>query len=160
MRWHDVALTWNHTKDHNRNRKHCFHHLGHVPVIRGNPAMVLAVITWIGRGHELNSGASSISIVEHCVTFRQDRRLLSLLGFVHNWPTCRWSVKKKKKKRKPVFIKRKWNHVVFSRATILSFHPVEILKNTLDDFRKNGKKKNLRGHFGELLDELFNWIWP
>ena len=29
------------------------------------------------------------------------------------------------KKRKPVFIKRKWNHVVFSRATILSFHPVE-----------------------------------
>ena len=30
----------------------------------------------------------------------------------------------KKKKRKPVFIKLKWNHVVFSRATILSFHPV------------------------------------
>ena len=29
------------------------------------------------------------------------------------------------KKRKPVFIKRKWNHVVFSRAKILSFHPVE-----------------------------------
>ena len=28
------------------------------------------------------------------------------------------------KKRKPVFIKRKWNYVVFSRATILSFHPV------------------------------------
>ena len=27
-------------------------------------------------------------------------------------------------KRNPVFIKRKWNHVVFSRATILSFHPV------------------------------------
>ena len=26
-------------------------------------------------------------------------------------------------KKKPVFIKRKWNHVVFSRATILSFHP-------------------------------------
>ena len=30
------------------------------------------------------------------------------------------------KKRKPVFIKWKWNHVVFSRATILSFHPVLI----------------------------------
>ena len=30
-----------------------------------------------------------------------------------------------KKKRKLVFIKRKWNHVVFSWATILSFHPVE-----------------------------------
>ena len=29
------------------------------------------------------------------------------------------------KKRKPVFIKQKWNHVVFSRATILSFHSVE-----------------------------------
>ena len=28
------------------------------------------------------------------------------------------------KKRKPVFIKRKWNHVVFSRVTILSLHPV------------------------------------
>ena len=30
------------------------------------------------------------------------------------------------KKRKPVFIERKWNHVVFSRATILSFHLVLI----------------------------------
>ena len=29
------------------------------------------------------------------------------------------------KKGKPVFIKRKWNHVVFSRVTILSFRPVE-----------------------------------
>ena len=27
-------------------------------------------------------------------------------------------------KRKPLFIKWKWNHIVFSRATILSFHPV------------------------------------
>ena len=47
---------------------------------------------------ELYSGASPISLVEHCVTFRHDRRLLSLLGFVHNWPTRRWSAKKKKKK--------------------------------------------------------------
>ena len=37
VRWHDVALTWNYTKDHNRSRKLCFHHPGHVPVIRGNP---------------------------------------------------------------------------------------------------------------------------
>ena len=76
---------------------------------------------------ELYSGASPISHVEHCVTFRHDRRLLSHLGFVHNWPTSRWSAtrkKKKKKKRKPVFIKGKWNYVVFSRARILSFHPV------------------------------------
>ena len=44
------------------------------------------VITWIGREHELYSSTSPISLVEHCVTFRHDRRLLSLLGFVHNWP--------------------------------------------------------------------------
>ena len=121
VRWHDVALTWNHTKDHNRSRKLCFHHPGYVPVIHGYPAMVLAVITWIGRVHELYSVASPISLVEHCVTFWHDWRLLSLLGFVHNWSTSRLSATKKK--RKPVFIKRKWNHVVFSRETILSFHP-------------------------------------
>ena len=53
------------------------------------------VITWIGREDELYSGASPISLVEHCVTFRHDRRLLSLLGFVHNWPTSRWIATKK-----------------------------------------------------------------
>ena len=37
------------------------------------------VITWIGREHDLYSDASPISLVEHCVTFRHDRRLLSLL---------------------------------------------------------------------------------
>ena len=37
VKWHDVALTLNHTKDHYRSRKLCFHHPGHVPVIRGNP---------------------------------------------------------------------------------------------------------------------------
>ena len=95
VRWHDVALTWNYTKDHNRNWKLCFHHTGHVSVVCGNPAMVLAVITWIGREHELYSGASPISLVELCVTFRHDRRLLSLLRFVHNWSTSRWSVAKK-----------------------------------------------------------------
>ena len=105
VRWHDVALTWNHTKDHNHSRK-LFHHLGHVPVIHGNPDLHFestgngpVVITWIGREHDLHSGASPISLVEHCVTFRHDRRLLSL-GFVHNWPTSRWSVTKKKKKKK------------------------------------------------------------
>ena len=102
VRWHDVALTWNHTNDHNRNRKLCFHHLGHVPVIRGNPDLDFegagngpVVITLIGREQELYSGASPILLVEHCVTFRHDRRLLSLLGFVHNWPTNRWSATKK-----------------------------------------------------------------
>ena len=53
------------------------------------------VITWISREHELYSGTSPISLVEHCVTFRHDRRLLSLLGFVHNWPNSRWSATKK-----------------------------------------------------------------
>ena len=85
------------------------------------PPHIIVVITWIGREHELYSGASPIWLVEHCVTFRHDRRLLSLLGFVLNWQTSRWSATKK---IKLVFIKRKWNHV-FSWATILSFHPVE-----------------------------------
>ena len=53
------------------------------------------VITWIGREHELYSGTSLISLVEHCFTFRHDRRLLSHLGFVHNWPTSWWSATKK-----------------------------------------------------------------
>ncbi len=53
------------------------------------------IITWISREHALYSGASPISLVEHCVTFRHDRRLLSFLGFVHNWPTSRWSATKK-----------------------------------------------------------------
>ena len=58
------------------------------------------VIIWIDREHELYNDASPISLVEHCVTFRHERRLLSLLGFVHNWPTSRWSATKKKKKKK------------------------------------------------------------
>ena len=102
VRWYDVALTWNHTKDHNCSQKLCFHHPGHVPVIRGNPDLHFegagngpVVITWIGREHELYSGASPLSFVEHCVTFRHDRRLLSVFGFVHNWPTSRWSATKK-----------------------------------------------------------------
>ena len=83
----------------NCSRKLCFHHPGHVPVICGNPDLHFEgadnVITWIGREHELYSGTSPISLVEHCVTFRHDRRLLSLLGFVHNMPTSRWSATKK-----------------------------------------------------------------
>ena len=58
------------------------------------------VTTWIGREDELYSGASPISLVEHCVTFRHDRRLLSLLGFVHNWPTSRSSATKKEKENR------------------------------------------------------------
>ena len=76
-----------------------------MPVIRGNLDLHFegagngtVVITWIDREHELYSSASPISLVEHCVTFRHDRRPLSLWGFVHNWPTSRWSATKKKKK--------------------------------------------------------------
>ena len=43
----------------------------------------------------LFSGASLISLIEHCVTFRHDKKLSSFLGFVHNWPTSRWSATKK-----------------------------------------------------------------
>ena len=39
------------------------------------------VITWIGRELELYSCASPITLVEQFLTFRHDRRLLSLLGF-------------------------------------------------------------------------------
>ena len=130
MRWHDVAFAWHHTKDHNRSRNICFHNPGHVPVIRGNPDLhyedvgnVPVVITWIGRVHVLYSGASSISVVENCLTFRHDSTLLSLLGFIHNWPISRWSATKKKKL---VFIKRKWNHITFSRVTILSLLYIDL----------------------------------
>ena len=58
VRWHNVALTWNHIKDHNRSRKFCFHYPGHVLVICGNPDLHFegagngpVVITWIGREH-------------------------------------------------------------------------------------------------------------
>ena len=89
-------------KDHNRCWKLCFHHPWHVPVIRGNLDLHFegagngpVVDTWIGREHWLYSGASPISLVEHCVTFRHDIRLLSFLGFVHNWTISRWSATKK-----------------------------------------------------------------
>ena len=58
VRCHDVALTWNHTKNHNRSRKLCFPHPRQVPVFRGNSDMHFegagngpVVITWIGREH-------------------------------------------------------------------------------------------------------------
>ena len=131
VRWHNVALTWNHTKDHNHSRKLCFHHPGHVPVIRGNPDLHFegagngpVVITWIGREHELYSGVSLYSLVEHCVTFRDDRRLQSLLGFVHNWPT---SIGSATKKENWFSLNRNEIMSVFSRATILSFHPVLLI---------------------------------
>ena len=86
----------------------------------------LVVITWIGREHELYSGASPISPVE--IVSLSDM----IEGSCSSWDSYTTGQlvdglqkkKKKKRKRKPVFIKRKWNHVVFSRGTISSFHPV------------------------------------
>ena len=93
VRWHDVAFTWNHTKDYNRSTLGTLNRPDlHFDGADNGPV----VITWIGREYELYSGASPISLVEHCVTFRHDRRLLSLLEFVHNWPTSRWSATKKR----------------------------------------------------------------
>ena len=72
-----------HSSVHPGNRKLCFHHPGHVPVIRGNPDLHFegagngpVVITWIGREHEMYSGTSPISLIEQRVPFRHDRRLL------------------------------------------------------------------------------------
>ena len=95
VRWHDVALTWNHTKDHNRCVELCPQALNRPDLHFEGAGNGPVVITWMGREHELYSATSPISHVEHCATFRHDRRLLSLLGFVHNWPTSRWSTTKK-----------------------------------------------------------------
>ena len=79
VRWHDVAPTWNHTKDHNRSRKLCFHHPGHDPVIRGNPDLHFegagngrVMITRISREHELYSGASPIYIYIYIYIYMTD----------------------------------------------------------------------------------------
>ena len=68
----------------------------------GTSLLFVAIQRWfwqwsccLGKEHDLYSGASPISLVENCVTFRHDRRLISLLGLVHNWPTSRWSATKK-----------------------------------------------------------------
>ena len=58
------------------------------------------VITWIGRVHELYSGASPISVVEHCVTFRHDRRLLILSGLYTTGQLVDGLQQKKKKEKK------------------------------------------------------------
>ena len=99
VRWHDVALTWNHTKIITIAGNFVFITLGTLnrPDLHFEGAgNGLVVITLIGSEHELYSGASPISLVEYSVTFRHDKRLLSLLGFVHNWPTSIMSATKKK----------------------------------------------------------------
>ena len=148
-----MALTWKDTKDNNRSRKLCFHHPWHVLVIRGNPDLHFegagngpVVITWIGREHALYSGASPISLVEHCVLFDM------IQGSYRTWDlytTGQLVDGLQQKKRKTVFMK--WNYVVFSRATILSFHPVEGYYRSWDlyttgqlvDGRQQKKKEKL-----------------
>ena len=105
------------------------------------------VITWIGREHELYSGASPISLVEHCVLFRHDRRLLSLLGFVHNWPTSRLN----------------GNGIMSS--FFLSFHPVLIGNSNkairlsisyLEHYIFQGQHPTL---FGKTSSKIGCWVW-
>ena len=84
--------------------------------------MVLGVITWIGRQHELYSG--SLNIVSLSDMIEGSYRSWDLYTTGQLVDGLQQKKKKKKEKRKPVFIKRKWNHVVSSRVTILSFHPV------------------------------------
>ena len=123
----DVAWCGPHLKPHqnyNRSRKFCFHHPGNVPVIRGNQAMVLAMV--------LLSLLGSVESMSYTAVHLQSRwlNIVSISdmieGSYRSWDlyTTGQLVDSLLQKRKPVFIKRKWNHVVFSRATILSFHPI------------------------------------
>ena len=90
VRWHDVlslGLPLHHLQRVVRCVELCPQALNRPGLHFDGAGNGPVVITWIGREHELYSGASPISFVEYYVTFRHDRRLLSLLGFVHNWPT-------------------------------------------------------------------------
>ena len=77
------------------------------------------VITWIGRKHGCTAAhlrSHSLNIVSLSDIIEGSYRSLDLY--------TTGQLVDGLQKRKPVFIKRKWNHVVFSRAIILSFHPV------------------------------------
>ena len=101
VRWHDVALTWNHIKTITLAGNFVFITLGTsllFVAIQCCHDLDPVIITWIGREYELYNGTSPISLIEHCVSFRYHRRLLLFLGFEHNWPTSRWSATKKEKR--------------------------------------------------------------
>ena len=94
------------------------------------------VITWIGREHgctvaHLRSRSLNIVSLSDMIE-----------GFYGSWDlyTTGQLVDCLQQKRKSVFIKLKWNHVIFSRATILSFYPVcekkDSLQNQTDIFHK------------------------
>ena len=76
----------------------------------------------------------TILLVEHCVTFRHDRRLLSLLGFVHNWQTSRWSATKKENRfslnRNGIissFLGRQFYHFTLYLHTVKWFQAIIII---------------------------------
>ena len=110
----------------------------------------LVVISWIGREHELYSGASPISLVEHCVTFRHDRRLLSLLGFVHNWPTSRWSATKKE------------NRFSLNGNGIMSFLGRQFYRSTLYrvKIRLSCRSMRLRCRYSISVCDLWGQAFP
>ena len=77
--------------------------------------------SWIGREHGCTAAhlrSRSLNIVS----------LSDMIeGSYHSWnlyTTGQLVDGLQRKKKKTIFIKRKWNHV-FSRATILSFHPAD-----------------------------------
>ena len=47
VRWHDVALTWNYTKDHNCSWNLCFHHPGHVLLFVAIQICILRVLAMV-----------------------------------------------------------------------------------------------------------------
>ena len=81
------------------------------------------VITWIGREH----GYTATHLQSHSLNIVSLPDMIE--GSYHSWnlyTTGQLVDGLQQKKIKPVFIKQKWNHVVFSMATILSFYPVVI----------------------------------
>ena len=129
VRWHDVTLTWNHTKDHNCSRKLCFHQPGHIPVIRGNSDLHFegagngpVVITWIVR-------ESMSCTVAHC--WSRSLNIVSLSDMIEG-SYCSWDLYAtgqlvyglQQKKENWFSLNGNGIYIVFSRVTILSFHPV------------------------------------
>ena len=80
------------------------------------------VITLIGR----DMSCTAVNLRSHSLNIVSLSDMIE--GSYRSWDlyTTAQLVDGLQQKKKTVFIKRKWNHVVFSRATILSFHPVYV----------------------------------
>ena len=124
------------------------------------------VITWIGRDMSCTAAhlrSRSLNIVS------LSDMIESSFHSWHLFTTSRWSAAKKENR---FFIKRKWNHVVFSKATILSFHPVEgssrswdlyttgQLEDGLQQKKKTGFSLNENGIMSSFLGRQFYCSTP